>query len=93
MMKLREAQKRRQRDSGVTESADLNENEDPYYQEFYNILELAAQNDNGTQYLQKLEEFIQKQVQDEWLASHLQENGSYTGDMSPIFNKALHLQK
>lgn len=62
MMQLREAQKIRQRESGVTTSADLNENEDPYYQEFYSILELAAQNDNGTQYLQKLEEFIQKQV-------------------------------
>ena len=31
MMKLREAQKIRQRESGVTDSADLNENEDPYY--------------------------------------------------------------
>lgn len=75
----------------MTTSADLNENEDPYYAEFYSILELAAQNDNGTQYLQKLEEFIQKQVQDEWLANHLSEANSLNGDMSPIFSKALDL--
>jgi len=84
MMKLREAQLVRQRKSGGSASAD--DNEDNYYQEFYNILELAAQNDNGTQYLHKLEEFIQKQVKDEWLANHLQETMS-NSELSPMLNK------